>query len=159
MSPRWWKRLIVGVLVLALIVYVYDMVGTIRWQGRTDLEVVFCVTEAGSGTPVPGAKIEIQEPETNNKPFTLVTDSDGIARKSCPNSHTGGVQSRLRFTDSWVVRLPSWRLQVIAVGYDPSEWICLWEEKYYKQARRLGPGQAKLVVPISLRAIGSLPGQ
>jgi len=150
MTSRWWKRLLIAVFVLALLVIVYDRFGIILWQGMTDLEIEFVITDADSGKPVPKGRIEIQEMEPRNEPFGLIADDAGIARKICPDCRTGGAHSRLRFTDSWVLKMPSFMLHVTAAGYDPSARICLWEPKYREQVRRIGAGQAKLVVPIFL---------
>lgn len=62
-----------------------------------------------------------------------------------------GTKSPLLFEDTYVVHLPWWRFQVAATGYAPSDWVELDVPHYIHQARRVGPGKAKLVVPVSLQ--------
>src|SRR5262245_10689499 len=126
------------------------------WVGSTDLEVEFAITDAAIGTPVPGARVEIHQAEggfyldRDEREFALVSGSDGLASQECRESMCFGTKSRLRITNTFVVHLPSWRFRVVADGYEPGEWTNLDVPQYIREARRAGPGKAKLVVPVPL---------
>jgi hypothetical protein len=156
MAGHWWKWPLMGVMAVPLLVLGCDRVQMICWVGRTDLQVEFAITDAATGAPVPGARVEICEEksglyqERDEKQFVLVCTSDGRASKECRDSMCFGTRSGLRFTDTFVVHLPWWRFRVVADGYEPSEWTELDEPEYIRQARRVSPGKAKLVVPIEL---------
>ena len=155
MVRRRWKRLLVAAVVLLLLVWGCDVVQTIGWVGFTDLEVEFAVTDADTGSPVAGTRVEVQSEggfyeKLDKQEFVLVAGADGAARKECPNSMCFGTRSGLRFTDTFVVHLPWWRYRVFAEGYDPTEWNDLDVPELRRQVRRAGPGKAEFVVPVSM---------
>jgi hypothetical protein len=155
MPRRWWKWLI-ALGLIPLFVWGYDRFQMIYWVGSTDLEVEFAVTEAGSGKPIPGARIDVQSEgsfyeERDTQVFVLHADASGMARKECRQSMCFGTQSNLRFTDTFVVHLPWWLFQVSADGYLTNEWVNLNEWEYAQQVQRAAPGKAKLVVRVSLQ--------
>lgn len=155
MARRWWKRLLVAAVVLPLLVWGCDRVQTIRWVGSTDLDVVFAVTDVSNGSPVPGARVEVQSEgglyaEPDKQQFVLVAGADGVARKECQQSMCFGTQSGLGFTNTFVVHLPWWRFRVVADGFKSGEWIDLDVPEYIRQVQRTGPGKTVLVVPVSL---------
>ncbi len=155
MARRWWKRLLVAALVLPLLVWGCDRLLAIHWVGSTDLEVEFAVTDAATGNPVPGARVEVQSEggfyaEDFKQEFALTTDPGGLARRECARSMCYGTQSGLRFTDTFVVYLPFWRYRVLAEGFESSEWADLNVLELRRQVRRTGPRRAKLAVPVAL---------
>jgi hypothetical protein len=163
MARRWWKRLLVAAVVLPLLVWGCDRFQTIYWVGSTDLEVEFAVTDAATGGPLPGSRVEVQSEggfyaEDFKQEFALTADAGGSARKECPRSMCFGTQSGLRFTDTFVVHLPFWRYRGVAEGYESSEWADLDVLELRRQVRRAGPGKAKLVVPVSLHKRHAEPG-
>jgi hypothetical protein len=156
MTRRWWKWLLVVGILVPLLVWGYDRLQMIDWVGRTDLDVEFVVTEAGSSAPVPGARVEVHSDggfyeEKDPQEFVLITDADGVARKECRGNMCGGRSSGLGFTDTYAVSRPSWRFRVTAPGYEPCEWAALGEGPYRQQAKETGPGHARLEVAVSLQ--------
>ncbi|WP_088253405.1 hypothetical protein [Fimbriiglobus ruber] len=153
MARPWRKRLLIAAAVIALLVIGCDRSYMFYWVGHTDLDVTFVVTDAVSGEPVRGAEIEIQSndhPNTEDaeREFLLVNDTSGIARRECPWTTCSGAQSGLYFTNTYVVHLPHWCYRAGAVGYELTEWAFLTES--WRQVRRVGPGETKLVIPILL---------
>jgi hypothetical protein len=157
MIRRWWMWFLLPLGIIALLVWGYDRCEMILWVGATDLEVGFVVTEAGSDRPIPGAVVEVVQSaggfydERDTNEFTLRADAGGVARKVCRHSMCHGAQSRLGFTDTFVVYLPWWRFRVCADGYSPSEWVNLDVPEYKRLARRTGPGKAEVVLRVSLQ--------
>jgi hypothetical protein len=163
MARRWRIRLLVAAVALPLLVWGFDRVWTISWVGSTDLEVAFAVTDAATGGPVPGARVEVQSDggfyeERDKQEFTLVAGADGLARKECRDSMSFGTQSGLRFTNTFAVHLPWWRYRVVAERYNPTEWAHLDVSELRRQVQRAGPGKAKLIVPVSLQQTPAEPG-
>lgn len=155
MSRRWWTRLLIAAVVLPLLVWGCDYVQTIHWVGSTDLEVEFVITDAATGGPVPGSRVEVQSEggfyeERDKQEFVLATGADGVARKECRESICFGTQSGLRFTNTYVVHLPWWRYRVVAEGYTSTAWDELDVLELRRQVRRAGPAKANLAVPVSL---------
>ena len=156
MARRWWKRLLVVVIAVPLLVWGYDRVQMIHWVGSTDLEVHFAVTDSATGAPIPGARVEIQQAkggfyeDRDEKDFVLFSGGDGLASRECRESMCFGTGSGLGFTDTFAVHLPYWRFRVIADGYKSGEWTELDVPRYIRKARRAGPRKAKLVVPVAL---------
>jgi len=155
MARRWWKRLLIASIALPLLAFGFDRILTIHWVGSTDLEVTFVVADASTGKPIPNARVEIQSEgglyeERDRQEFVLVAAADGIARKECRSSMCFGTQSRLRFTDTFVVHLPSWRYRVVAQGFQSAEWADLDVLEFRRQVKRDAPGKAKLVIPVTL---------
>ncbi len=157
MARRWWKLLLVVVIAVPLLAWGYDLLLSIDWVGYTDLEVVFEVSDAGSGDPVDGARVEILQyqggfyEEKDEKAFELITGAGGVAAKECRGSMCYGIRSGLRFTDTFGVHLPWWRFRVTASGYEPGEWVELDVSEYGRQVRRIGPHRDCLMVPVSLQ--------
>jgi hypothetical protein len=163
MARRWRIRLQITVVALPLLAWGFDRVQTIYWVGSTDLQVEFAVIDSDTGGPVPGARVEVQSEggfseERDRQEFALVAGADGVARKKCRDSMCFGTRSGLRFTDTFVVHLPWWRYRVVADGYRPTAWANLDVLEPRRQARRVGPGKANLVVPVSLHKGPADPG-
>src|SRR5262245_46450819 len=129
MKPPARRRLILGLAIVLIGISVacmvlvllraYDRAQMYAWVGQTDLEVEFVVTDAGSGNPIPGARVEVKSEgglyaERDKQEFALVADADGKARKVCRDSMCFGKVSGLRFTDTYSVHLPYWRFRVVA---------------------------------------------
>jgi hypothetical protein len=163
MVRRWWKWLLPAACAAALLVasaWVCDRSAKIAWVGNADLDIEFVVTEAGSGSPIAGARVEAQSEggfyeergnfyeERGKQEFVVVSDAGGVAHGEYRRVMSFGTRSRLGFTDTYDVHLPSLRFRVAAPGYQPSGWIELWE--YRRQVKRAGPGRARLTVPVPL---------
>jgi hypothetical protein len=133
---------------------VYDRIVCIKWVGRATLEVEFVVTDAGTGEPIPGAVVEIAAhggigSREEKGEFALSTDASGAARRSC-HVMSFGTRSKLGFTDTFAVHLPDWDVRIMAAGFEPTPRDFWDAEALRLQVRRVGPGRAKLVVPMSL---------
>jgi hypothetical protein len=156
MARGWWKSLVIGGIALPLFVWGCDRVQMMHWVGSTDLEVEFAITDAATGAQIPDARVEIKQAkggfyeDRDEKEFVLASGSDGLASRGGRESMCFGTRSGLGFTDTFVVHLPYWRFRVVAGGYESGEWTELDVPQYIRQARRAGPGKAKLVVPVSL---------
>jgi hypothetical protein len=155
MTGRRRIRLLIIAITLPFLVWGFDRVLMVAWVGNTDLEVEFVVADAAAGSPIPGARVEVQSDggfyeERDKQEFTLNAGADGIARKECRHSMCFGIHSGLGFTNTFFVHLPWWRFRVVAGGYESSEWADLDVPEYVRQARRVGPGRAKLVVSVAL---------
>lgn len=150
------KRLILVAAGLTLLVCGYDRSRVVRWVGATDLEVRFVVTDAASGEPVPGARVEVMietgfPDDRGGKGFVLIAGPDGIARKEFRDWMRAGSESRLRLTDTYSVRPPDWLFRVVADRYAPGDWVLYGDlPKPARATRRLGPGRDELVVSVSL---------
>lgn len=158
MLRRWSVRILLVLIALPPLVRCYDRSLVIKWVGGTDLEVEFVVTDAESGDPIPNAQVKIHSEggvysERDVQDFVLVANQDGKVRKECAESMCFGSQSRLGLIDTFAVHLPWWYFWVVAEGYESSAPIELDVPENIRQARRVGPGKAKLVVPVSLRAL------
>jgi hypothetical protein len=152
MRKRWW---LLWLAVVPVAVWGYDGLQKICWVGFTDLEIVFVVTDVDSGRPVEGAKIAVHTGggiyrEHEEKPFELVTDADGTARRVCHDSMCSGTQSGLAFTDTFAVHLPWWDFRVTAPGFRSSQRLLLDVAEYGHQVQRLPDRSAQLVVRVPL---------
>jgi hypothetical protein len=150
---RWLWLLTPFVFLLALVGY--DRVTKVRWVGGTDLEVEFLVTDAASGDPVEDASVSVISDggfyrEQDEKEFTLRTDPNGTACRTCHDSMCFGTSSGFGFTGTWAVHLPRWMVKVSSPGYEPSELGDVDVLEFRQQVRRISPREAKLVVPIPL---------
>jgi hypothetical protein len=148
-----WEWFVVGLIAVVLVLLALPAVQKVHWVGHTDLEVEFAVTDAATGEPIPKAGLEIHSEggfyeEREPRDFKLVAGPDGRVSYLCRNSMCFGTSGL--FTDTFVVHLPWWRFRVVADEYEPGEWTELDVPEYIRQARRDGPGKAKLVVPVSL---------
>jgi hypothetical protein len=153
---RRWRKGLIALAVILLAAWGFDRLGGIYWVGRTDLEVEFVVTEAGSDRPVPGARIEVRSEggfyeEREKQEFVLHADGGGAVSKVYRSSMCFGKRSGLGFTDTFAVHRPWWLVRVSAEGYQRSEWLEVNSSEYARQVRRIGPGKAKVTIPVALR--------
>jgi hypothetical protein len=159
MRYQWLRWPLSVVFVTFVSLWVYDRVRAIVWVGSTDLEIVFAVTDAAKGEPIPGARVEVRSEggryeedgvsqRDHKQEFVLVAGADGVARKECRNCMCFGRRSGLGFTDTFAVHLPFWEYRVVAEGYEPSEWADL--EVSRGQEQRLDGGKSRLVVRVPL---------
>jgi hypothetical protein len=156
-----WEWLVAGLIAVVLLLLALPAVQKVHWVGSTDLEVEFAVTDAATGEPIPKGAVEIYSEgglyeEREPRDFKLVAGPDGRVSYLCRNSMCFGTSGL--FTDTFVVHLPWWRFRVVADGYEPGEWTELDVPEYIRQARRAGPGKAKLVVPVTLHKRQAEPG-
>lgn len=155
MLRRRWK-LILPLLFVILLLLGIDHFFQIMWVGHTDLDVVFLISDAETGKPIPGAQIEIKQERggfyenTDAMEFSLITSDTGFASRECRFSMCFGSSSLLTINNTFVVHLPLWTFRVRAENYRASDWIWLDKSEYIRQAKRNGDGKSKLVVPISL---------
>lgn len=155
MVCRWCKRFLIVAGAVLLMAGAYDRFLMMHRVGGTDLEVEFVVVEASSGNRVQGARVEVKSDggfyeEKEPQEFVLAVDAGGVARKVCRNTMCFGTGSGLGVTDTFAVHLPFWIFRVTAPGHESSQWIDLDVPAYGRQVRRVCPGQAKVVVPVSL---------
>jgi hypothetical protein len=134
----------------------------VDWLGSTDLEIEFVITDADSGQPVEAAELLVYEyggfyrEAQAEREFTLTADSEGIIRSVCHDDWCIGKTSGLRFTDTYHVYLPEWRLQVSAPGYEASNRVWLRElPEGRRQQQHLGPRRDKLIVRLPMQRAGS----
>lgn len=155
MIRRRCSRLVLAPIILPLLVWGYDRALTIHWVGSTDLEVEFVVTDAAIGGPLSNARVEIQSQDcfdagSDEQTFELAAGADGVARKEYRQRRCFGTQSGLRFTDTFVVRLPLWQYRVVAGGYTSTEWTDFDVSELRQLVQRAGPGKSRLVVRVAL---------
>lgn len=126
---RRWCIVLLALGAPPLIVWGYGLSTQTCWVGATDLEVAFTVSNAGTGNPLSGARIEVQSEggfyaEDFKQEFVLVADDDGVARKTCRRSMCFGC-ARGWSKGSFGVHRPWWRFRAVAEGYEPGEWADL----------------------------------
>ena len=125
------------------------------WVGRSDLELRFVVTDAGSGEPVADATIEIASKggfydEQDSREFVLEAGADGVASTVCSNSTSFGQTSWLGFSDTFSVHLPFWRYRGDVEGYEPGGWAELNVPEYRRQVEKLASNESRLTVSVPL---------
>ena len=136
---------------------------TVMWVGNTNLTVEFAVTDAETGKPIEGADLAItsyggfnedgsrlRKTERQEEELTLKTDVSGSAEYVCRDSMCFGTRSPLRFTDTFCVHLPQWRVAAKATGYEATEPFWVDVPPYLSAVKKTGNGQSKVVVPIAL---------
>jgi hypothetical protein len=107
--------------VLGIVAALPPLAHSIKWVGRTDLEVQFVIIDASTGQPVPNANVFVRaEPGTlyesnDSREFTITTNNIGQAKHLCRNRRSWGSESA--FEDTFAVELPSWWFHVTATGY------------------------------------------
>jgi hypothetical protein len=159
MARRWWW--VVAAAAVPLAVLAWDRLQVVYWVGRADLEVEFLVTDAVNGNAVEGADISIHSEggfyqEREEKEFVLRTERDGTARRVCHRSMSFGKRSGFGFTDTFAVHLPWWTYGASAPGYEPSELAYVDVPENWSRSRRMGPGLAKVVVPVTVHRASTL---
>lgn len=133
---------------------VLQLGNSVKWVGRTDLLVQFCVTDAETGQPVSNATVGIRAEAGGfydacaARRFTIATDTKGIAQHLCTNCMCFG--SRSAFEDTYVVHLPDWWFHAKASGYSEAEPEYLNQPVHIVRVQR-GKPSATLSVPIQLR--------
>jgi len=145
----WWLRLALALCATLLLALAFDRTMSILWVGQADLAVEVKVVEAGSGRPVPGARVEVL-PLDRGAAFALATDGAGVARADCPRCKSCGERSPLRLTDTFSVHKPAWWYRASAPGYETGQWAELGG-----RSERTGPGKARLTVRVELRRADS----
>jgi hypothetical protein len=148
-------------------------------DGRINLTVEFLVRDAESGQPIEGANVVVEnwgkriedqgekevklqlERDTPTRRdfveptqvFELQTGHDGVAAKVAPKTP---YSLSIRWYGLWVtdsVGMPEWRVAVTAKGYTPCETFLLSSHPACLTAHRTGPGQSKVVFPITMRKL------
>lgn len=151
---RRWRVFLFLICTIPLIVFGYDRGNMIGWDGSTELESVFIVTDASTNQPIPGATIafhpEIHDfDDTNREWVKVTTDLRGVYRKECQRM-CGGEMSGLRFTNTFGVSLPSWDYVCEAEGYQISEVKFLGEPENRKRMQMVDRRKPRLIIPITL---------
>lgn len=148
----------IGLLAVPLLVMLVDRCYQFMWIGNYDLEVVFVVTDAGTGLPVPEANVEIQDfggdyqggNHDSRIEYVLSTDPQGTVTRMCPRNTCIGTDSLLGLSSTFDACLPSWRVRATAAGYEPGEWVKIGGIGQNHQARRQSR-TAKLTINLPLR--------
>lgn len=148
-----YKTLAIGSLLVAGGLVAFFAFGqSVRWVGRTDLDVRFIVTDAETGQPIPDATIHIRaEPggfcaDSPQPEFTLTTDDNGHARQLATNCMCFG--SKGPFEESFGSHLPRWTFYATADQYsatDPAELDVL------ENAREVQRGDTLATLSVSIR--------
>jgi hypothetical protein len=150
------KTLVIGSLAVLLIgALLLPTLQTARWGGRTDIDIQFRVTDAATGQPIPGARIDLAPEERGERfcedpitePFTLVADDNGIASRLTTGCPCGGSQGW--FEDTFGVNFPGWSYRVTADGYSDSEKLQLRTPENGNSAKR-GPPHTTVLIPVAL---------
>ena len=141
---------------LILLLVALDKMQTVYWVGSADLTIEFLVTDADTGEPIKDAEILIRSEggfyeEREPQELRLQTDLSGVARYVCRRSMSFGTQSGLRFTNTYCVHLPFWFVGITSPGYTSVEPFELDSLPFSRAVKEVGPQQARLVVPVSLR--------
>ncbi len=107
-------RAILIFMAVAVFVFVnaamFGLCSSVKWVGRTDLEVGFMVTDAETGLPISNATIRVRTEaggfcdDREQRSFTIATDANGLAKHICTNCMCFG--SRSAFENTFVVHLP-----------------------------------------------------
>jgi hypothetical protein len=152
---RHWRKLLLVAIVLALLL-AYDRLNYWYWVGSTELELEVVVTDAGTGQPISGARIEVLEQkrlidDPDKDKFILTTDDNGRAHQDCGRVMCCGQCSGLLLTNTYCVYREYLPLQVTAPGYEPSQWYNSGEDECWRRLRRDGPERNKLTLPVSLQ--------
>ena len=131
--PRyWWTCLLTCCLVggmLGILAWAYDKTSWMETAGRTNLEMEFLVTDADSGRQIPDARIQVESDggrygptrRTGPEKFELRTNAAGKASRVLQNNQCGRSMSHLRFTDTYFVYMPEWRIRVTAADFESGE--------------------------------------
>lgn len=155
-------QIVCGLGILFLLAFVL-LIGLteLKWVGSTNLTIEFIVTDAETGEPVKDANLAIlsyggfyedgrrlQNSERKEEELKFTTNETGVASYVCRQSMCFGTSSL--FKNTYCVHLPYWYVTVGAAGYTTNEPFSLDELPYRRAVKRVGPQQAKLVVPIAL---------
>lgn len=133
---------------------------TIKWVGRTDLEVRFVVTDSKTDQPIPNATIHIRaEPggfcdDPLQLDFAITTDRNGLATQLATNCMCFG--SKGAFEDAFASHLPQWWFHATATGYSATDPTYLDVAEHARLVHR-GEQFATLTVPIQLRKDAAEP--
>ena len=150
------RRAIFGIGAAGALVLIYDRITSILWVGNTEVDIRVVVTDAGSGRPVAGARVEVQTTEPTDRgeelrQATVTADVDGMAQVGRPDILCSGSRSGLGLTDTFVAHLPWMRVRATAPGFAPGPWTQLNVGERIDAVQRTGPRQSTLVVPLLLR--------
>jgi hypothetical protein len=112
MARRRLKLVLIAAVALLLLAFGIDRCKKYYWVGYTDLSVEFVVTDATTGEPIPGARVEgrliardmVDEQETEE--FVLLTDADGHASTNCREVMCCGETGLLGISGTFVVYMP-----------------------------------------------------
>lgn len=143
----------VAILAVGLVAF-FALGQTVKWVGRTDVEVRFVVTDAQTGQPIPNAVIYIRaEPGgfCDDPPvpkFAITTDRNGHATQVATHCMCFG--SKGAFEDTFASHLPPWWFHVTSTGYSATEPTYLDAADDARQVQR-GEPFATITVPIRLR--------
>jgi hypothetical protein len=116
---------VIAVIVLVgLGVWAYDRGVSVAGVGSADLDIEFSVVDSNTRSPIPDARIEIQQRHggLQAENLALRTDGAGKAHRDCPESTVLSRESGLCFTNTRTVLPPEIAMRVSADGYEPREW-------------------------------------
>lgn len=154
-QTRYWRYILYGIGLFLVLGVVLLLTKETVWVGHTDLSVEFVVTDAENGQPIDGAEVSVHAIEgwedRVERKFHLRTPPDGIARDVSRRCMCSGRTGYYTSLDTWSVKMPSWRVSVVATGYRPCEPFLLREHPGRASAQRTAPGQSKVVIPVTLK--------
>ena len=148
MARRWMKRLIIVGLSMAALLLLYDRALMMLGVGSTDLMIVLVVVDADSGDPISNAQIEVYPEGRRNDPFTMTTNTEGVATELCRETITTSRESGLGLTFTETVAVPWRRYQIHAEGYLVSDLI---ELDRHLPVHRSGPYYSAVVMTLAMQ--------
>jgi hypothetical protein len=151
-GKSWLVSLLLALVVVGTSAFLLNLRGGIEWVGRTDLDIVFEVTDASTGLPVNGAIVQVDGDQDYR--CKLVTDEKGRASKLLKDEFCSGYYVRSKLTrrvikDTFHVLLPDWFLQVSAPGYERSPGVLVNTTENQRRVQR-GDGTSSLRILIEL---------
>lgn len=123
----------------------------VTWVGHTNLTLTMVVCDVTTGIPIPNAVIEVN-PDADvpgrKQRLYLSSDGDGVVSQAFPETMCSGTTSR--FIDTYSVSAPPWLVRAAAVGYRPSDWLCLPDSEAVRRVKRIKPGEAEVILRFAL---------
>lgn len=159
MTRRRRILVVMAVIAVPLLLLGYDRILMVFWDGRTELEVEFIISDAKTGDRIIGATVEARNLEKVRQEngnyeyvmaFSLNSDAEGVARTVC-RRFTCGRESGLSFTNTFTVESLDWEYRVTANGYLPTEWAYIDAREINQLVKRVSPDKTKVIWSVLLR--------
>ena len=144
---------VAGIFVVGLVTF-FTFGQTIKWVGRTDLEVRFVITDADTGQPIPNATVHISAKpggfcdDPSQPEFNITTNQSGHVKHVATNCMCFGSEGT--FEDTFASHLPQWAFHATAVGYVASAPGYLTAHENNNRVQR-GEPFATISIPIQLQ--------
>src|SRR5262249_37509453 len=150
--------LVVGIALLLCLICLSSYSQTIYALASRNLEMVFVVTDAETGEPIPNASIDLmaekhKEKGLEQQVIKLMTDDEGRARFVHENNWCEDVIRPFRKTVT-LIELTWASVNVSATGYSPVEQMWLHTAKYDNKGyfSKVGVQRVEFNVPLNKRA-------